>query len=1128
MSDLRQRIADLSPEQRAHLRSRLLQKSAVADERAILRRKALDHYPLSFAQQRLWFLQQLEPGDTSYNIPQVIRLEGALDVGALRKALGAIVARHEALRTTFAVVDGDLVQVIVPTLSVELPTEDLSDLPESEREAQAQRLAREEAQRPFDLERGPLLRTKLLRLEEAEHVLLLNMHHIVSDGWSMGVLFRELGALYEAFCEGNPSPLAKLPIQYADFAVWQRQWLQGEVLDEQLSYWRRQLADVPTLQLPTDRPRPPMQTHRGARQSLVLSESLSEALKELSRREGVTLFMVLLAAFQALLSRYTGQEDVAVGTPIAGRNHAETKGLIGFFVNTLVLRTDLSGDPTFRELLGRVREVALEAYDHQDIPFEKLVEELKPQRDLSRNPLFQVFFNMVNVPAVRAELPGLRMETIPYPEHGEHESKFDITLYAREGEGEIALSALYNVDLFEQARMAEMLSQLNYLLEQIAANPQEAIGSYSLLTPRSRSLLSDPRATLPEPRCEPITKTFLSWAHSTPHQQAIRQGERAWSYADLADSARALARHLLAQGIGRGDVVALRGRRSFGLIAAMVAVLLSRGAFLTIDRDLPVERQRLMLREAGAKHLLFIGERRPEDEWVQELSSLVVTSVASDTGRVTESKGVPSLESIGLPEPDPDDPAYVFFTSGTTGTPKGILGCHKGLSHFLDWQREAFAVGPQDRVAQLTSLSFDVLLRDVFLPLSSGATLCLPEEDDDFLSADRILPWIERERISLLHTVPALAQSWLSELPAGVTLRTLRWVFFAGEPLTEALVRRWREAFPEAGAMVNLYGPTEATMAQCFYRVPSPPLPGVQPVGWPLPHTQALVLSPNGQMCGIGEPGEIVIRTPFRTLGYINADHENRRRFVPNPFRDDERDLLYRTGDRGRYRADGALEFLGRFDHQVKIRGVRVEPGEVEAVLGRHPKVCQSAVVAREEVPGGEPFGSSKRLVAYIVPERGQEPTSSELRGFLKAKLPEYMVPTAFVVLEALPLTPNGKVDRRALPVPEEADRPPLEEAFVAPRTPVEEALAGIWEEVLGLEGVGIHDDFFELGGHSLLAAQVMGRLNEHFGVELPVRALFDAPTVAGLALAITQAQAEAETETDIDQMLAQVEQMGD
>jgi amino acid adenylation domain-containing protein len=531
------------------------------------------------------------------------------------------------------------------------------------------------------------------------------------------------------------------------------------------------------------------------------------------------------------------------------------------------------------------------------------------------------------------------------------------------------------------------------------------------------------------------------------------------------------------------------------LIASMLGVLLSGGVLLTIDRNLPASRQRLMLQLAGAKRLLCIGESRVEAAWTQEDEPLDLIAVDADTGRAA--RAISNLAGAGLPEVAPDDAAYIFFTSGTTGTPKGVLGCHKGLSHFLQWQRETFGIGPGDRAAQLTGLSFDVVLRDIFLPLVSGATLCLPEEDFD-LGANSMMAWLERESISLLHTVPTLASSWLTNLTQQVSLCSLRRVFFAGEPLPEALVRRWRETFPQAGEIVNLYGPTETTLAKCFYRIPSEPSPGVQPVGHPLPQTQALVLGANNQLCGIGEIGEIVIRTPFRSFGYINASEENQRRFVKNPYRDDERDVLYFTGDRGRYRLDGALEILGRLDHQVKIRGMRVELGEIEALIGQHPAVAETLVVARED-PAGD-----KRLVAYVVSKQEAAVSISDLRSFLKERLPIYMVPAVFVPLNALPLTPNGKVDRRALPDPGKLHLEP-EVAYVAPRSEVERTIVSAWQEVLQIEKVGVNDNFFDLGGHSLLLIQLQSKLQEVLNRDVSLIELFKYPTISSLAVYFSQ-----------------------
>jgi len=1049
--------------------------------------------PLSFAQQRVWFLEQLEPNSPAYIISNALRLTGEFNTSILQQALDAIVIHHEALRTNFITSpDGSPIQVIGKPRPVELKIIKVT-------QEQVQSLLNQEAQRPFNLESDLMLRASLLQIDEQEQILLLVTHHIASDGWSMGILWQQLASLYKALLSGKPSPLAKLPIQYADFAVWQQQWLSGEVLSNEINYWKTQLAGATTvLELPTDRPRPPVQTYQGAAESLMLPQTLSASLLELSRQEGVTLFMTLLAAFGTILHRYTGQEDILIGSPIAGRNRSEIEGLIGFFINTVVLRADFSGNPSFRSVLSRVRQMALGAYAHQDMPFEKLVEELQPKRDTSRNPLFQVWFNMLNLRDIQLELPGVAVEPISMLETA---SKFDLTLYVTEKNQGIQLDLVYNTDLFASERMMEMLDQFHHLLNQIVAATECQISLYSLVTPKVRTLLPEPRAVLPEPRYELVTTMFTSWVNSTPEHSALRQGSRTWNYGELGKSAQALARVMLSHGVQRGDVVAVFGTRSFALIASMNAVLLSGGVLLTLDPKLAsdtfgglCQRHLLMLKEAKAKYILYIDSQYPENEEIYK--SLIIIRVNPDTGEAINSPQDGS-KTINLPEIAADDPAYIFFTSGTTGVPKGVLGCHKGMAHFLNWQRQTFEIGQQDRVAQLTGLSFDVVLRDIFLPLTSGATLCLPEEGHN-LEPTKILNYLEHEQISVLHTVPSLAQSWLANVPSGVYLRNLRWLFFAGEPLKETLVYRWRDAFPESGEIVNLYGPTETTLAKCYYKIPVECTPGVQPVGLPIPETQALVLTPNNQLCGIGEPGEIVIRTPFRTLGYINAQEENRSRFVKNLYRNDERDWLYYTGDRGCYRPDGSLAILGRRDHQVKIRGIRIEPGEIETVLAQHPHVLQTVVIAREDVPG------DKRLVAYIIPNQDWASTISDIRSFLLTKLPQYMLPSAFVLLDTMPLTPNGKVDRRALPAPD-LSRQESEATFVAPRNEVERQLTEIWEQTLGVQPIGVNDNFFELGGHSILAVKLFWQIEKTFNKNLPLAILFQSGTVEALAKIICQ-----------------------
>jgi amino acid adenylation domain-containing protein len=1038
---------------------------------------------LSFAQQRMWLLEQIDPNSAAYLVPTTQRLTGKLNIGVLQQSLDAIVARHEALRTNFLTSpDGDPIQVIGEPRSVELKIIELTDTQEEE----VQRLLNHEARCPFNLTSDLMLRATLLKVEPNEHILLLVMHHIASDGWSIGILWEQLAGVYEALLNNNLPDLPKLPIQYADFAAWQNQWLSEQVIHTQLDYWKNQLKGATPLELPTDQPRPAVQNHQGAYQSLVLPKELTVDLKALSRRSDSTLFMTLLTAFKTLLYRYTAQEDIVVGTPIAGRNQTETEDLIGCFINTLALRTDITGNPTFLELLSRVRKVALNAYAHQDIPFEKVVEELHPQRNLSRSPVFDVMFNFINTPQTTLEFPGLTLTPV---ELNEPESIFSMTLYLEEHLGDVSLQLVYQKAIFSAARMTSLLNQFQYLLEQIVATPESPISSYSLVTPESQTLLPNPSVVLLEPEYELVTAMFTAQANRTPEHPAVSQGSSSWNYRELSKSAHHLARVLVSQGVKQGEVVAVFGQRSFGAIAGMMGVLLSGGVLLNIDPKLPVHRQQVMLQEAKAKCLLYIdSESREKPKW----ESVNTISVNPDTGVSLYIDN----ESLQLPKLSGDDPAYIFFTSGTTGVPKGVLGCHKGMGHFLTWQRQTFEVGQKDRSAQLTGFSFDVILRDVFLPLTSGATLCLPKEGDE-LEPARILRWLEQEQISLIHTVPSLAQSWLVNVPPDVSLRALRCVFFAGEPLKDTLIRQWRETFSQSGEIVNLYGPTETTMAKCYYRVTPDTLQKVQPIGSPLPETQALIFAENNQLCGIGEPGQIVIRTPFRSLGYINTSISDSSRFVKNPKRNDEQDLLYYTGDRGRYRPDGSLEILGRMDRQVKIRGVRIELREIETVLGEHPLIRSVIAIAREDQPGDQ------RLVAYIVPQ--QQVTINELRRFLNQKLPTYMIPSAFVMLEALPLTPNGKVDRLALPVPDQ--RQDVEESFVAPQNELEYQLTKIWQEVLGLQAIGVRDNFFELGGHSLLAVKLFWQIQKSFGINLPLATLFQSGTVEALASIIREEQ---------------------
>jgi amino acid adenylation domain-containing protein len=1069
--------------------------------------------PLSFAQQRLWFLDQLEPGSAAYVMPFALRLNGNLNVTALEQSLGEIFRRHEALRSIFVYEDDKPLQIIVAA-DFKMLQITLADIPDEQRQAEALRFASEEACRPFDIHKGPLLRATLIRLYQEEQILLLTMHHIVSDGWSMGIFYRELSVLYESYSKGDPSPLPKLPIQYVDFAVWQRQRLRGEMLERQMLYWKKQLAnELPLLDLPADRSCPDEQDFCGAAESLVLSGELTEGLKKISRKEGVTLFMTLLSAFEVLLFRYTGQEDIVVGSPAALRNRTEIEGLIGFFVNTLALRTDLSGNPSFKELLRRVRKTVLDAYTYQDLPFEKIVEEIQPTRNLNRNPIFDIMFNFYSNAQVAPEIKGL--DCRPF-DLDEYTSKFRLTLYAMERADTIDLKVVYRTGLFSSGWISNLLEQLHGILEQIIADSARPIKGYSLMTLRSRLLLPDPTTAMAEPQYKPITDLVAEWAELMPEQPAVCLNNRSWGYHELMSRSRAVAQLLQMQGLHGGDAVAVYGTKSFGLIVGIVGVFLSKGVLVTIDPRLPVNRRQVMLKEAGARFIITSRPDSRENDWFNDVGPLAVIHMDQETGHTIDAEHtVPEISC--LPDISCNDPAYIFFTSGTSGVPRAVMGSHKGLSHFLSWQRDTFAVGPGDRVAQLTGFSFDVVLRDIFLPLTSGATIYIPDEFED-LRPDQVLSWFEREKITLLHTVPSLAESWLNGIPPDVAAYSLRLVFFAGEPLSSSLVQQWRKTFSEACRIINLYGPTETTLAKCYYEVPCNVSSGVQPLGRPLPHTQAFVLSENRQLCGVGEPGEIALRTPFRTLGYINSPSGNLKRFVRNPFCDDPQDLIYLTGDRGRYRPDGLLEFLGRLDDQVKIRGVRVEPQEISAVLSQHSGVKSCVVVAQKN------DDNRHTLVAYVVPSGPDRTALSELRSYAMSRLPAAMVPSHFMVLDALPLTPNGKLDKRALPVPDAG--PVTREPFIAPRTALEESLASMWCQVLGLERVGMRDNFFELGGHSLIATQIASRVRRDLNLELTVRCIFEHPTIELLVFHLIEEQVNDAAFEDMNELVTQVESM--
>jgi amino acid adenylation domain-containing protein len=1067
---LKQLIKDLTPEQRDALLKRLTSKDKTPQ---LAPRAEGAEVPLSFAQEREWFRYRMFPG-VAHNIAGALRLEGTLSIDALRKTLDEIVRRHETLRASFRETDGTPSQTIREAMPLPIDVVETS-------EAEWHRLYIAEMARPFDLGRDLLLRATLLRLGEEQHILLLTLHHIAADGWSIGVVMRELAESYAAHVSGRPAALPPLAIQYGDFATWQRR----RTYDG--SYWRTQLENLPpVLELTPDRvlhtsALSAERDHEAATCLSRVESTLKRDLEERSRADDTTLYVTLLTAFMVLMMRCTGREDVVIGSPVSGRTRVETEPLVGLFLNTLALRAKLSPQLTFREALVLVRQTVLDGLAHADVPVERIVQDLGIQRTTNVHPLYETIFNFTPSAPRRIELPGLHVQLEDAPALIE---EFSTQLFVTELNGALELDLRYRKQRYSEERMACFVEQYHAILQQVAADPERALGSLDLATPRSRAVLPDPTIALDKPAQRSVPESIAAWIARTPDAPALSQGDETLTYAELGERIDALAQELRTQGMQPGDVVAVRGKRGIDVIIAMSATLQARGILLTLSPDLPEQRHHVMLEEAGAKFILEVAAGAPWTAGVPPAGR-----VASRCSVRRRDAAVPAGETPAVH----NNPAYVFFTSGSTGKPKGVLGTHDGLAHWLAWQRATFVVGPGDRCGQLTGLSFDVVLRDVFLALTSGATLVLPSESD-LASADATLRWLDRERITLTHSVPAVAETWLlATRHDGVALSHLARIFFAGEPLTASLVERWREAFPRSGAIVNVYGPTETTLAKCFYRVPDAPLAGVQPLGRTIPETQALVLTPERALCGVGEPGEIAIRTPFRSLGYINAPEENEKRFVPNPFRNDPDDLIYLTGDRGVIGADGVLEFRGRIDHQVKVRGVRVEPMEVTVTLQGAPDVASCAVIAREDGDDGP------ALVAYVVLESGATENIGKLQEYVAQRLPAAMVPSAFVFLDSLPLTANQKLDRDRLPAPEKA-RPNLESRYVAPRDAIELQLVEIWEELLDVRPIGVTDRFFEVGGHSLLALRLLVEVEQRLGTKVPLPALFEEPTIAHLA----------------------------
>ncbi len=1055
--------------------------------------------PLSYAQQRLWVLTQLDPDGASYNLPIALRLSGSLDVVALERSVNELVRRHEVLRTTVTLSDGQPVQIVMPASSMPVPLVTLDHLAGSEREAAVLRLATAEAQRPFELAYGPMLRVTLLKLDVDEHVLLLTMHHIVSDAWSSHILVREMTELYIAQVQGRPASLPELPVQYADFAIWQRQWMAGARLDRQLDYWTERLAGaLEPLNLPMDRPRPSVQTSHGASLTLALSPELSSAMTELSRREGVTLFMALLAGFYALLFRYTGRKDLIVGSPIANRTRSEIEGLIGFFVNTLALRADLSERQTVCELLALVRHVCLGAYTHQDVPFEKLVEVLQPVRDVSSSPIFQVMFELQNAPASELDIPGLHIGTVDVEPLT---AKFDLTLTLCETEHGLTASMEYNTDLFSGDSVMRMLHHYESILREMAARPEASIGELRLLTDEEEHrLLADwnagPPLSVPD---RSFSRLFEAQALATPDNVAATWLNRRVTYHELNRRANRIAHALLLKGVGPETVVAILGDRDEDFLAMLLGVLKAGGIYLPLDAGHPDQRLQHMLGESRARVLLTAETYRQRvnalmDGFAEDArpAMLIMEKIQAS---VTHD-GNPSLRH------HPAEAAYVIYTSGSTGVPKGALVEHSQMLNHLWGKVTTLRLTVTDVIAQTASQCFDISVWQFLTPLLCGGQVCIVPDEIAHDPA-RLLRHVEAAGVTVLETVPAVLQSTLDMAAdtddRGPELKQLRMVLPTGEALPGQLCRRWLARYP-AIPLVNAYGPAECADDVALHQISQVPdgQTAFMPVGKPVPNLELYVLSPSLTPLPVGVVGELCVAGAGVGRGYLLNPAKTAEAFVPHPFTKDPGARLYRTGDMGHYLPDGIIQFIGRKDHQVKVRGFRIELGEIESQLLGHPDVQDAAVVTREDARG------DKRLVAYAA----GRVSSDILREFLRERLPDYMVPSALVVLESLPRNANGKLDRHSLPDPAGQDP---QQTFVAPRTDMETRLAREWAEVLRLPQVGIHDNFFDLGGHSLTAVQLVSRIQRMIGNPIALLDLFQSPTVAGLAQRIS-GQAESAT----------------
>jgi len=1048
-------------------------------------------FPVSFAQQRLWFLDQLDPGNPAYNLARVIRMTGALNVSALESAIKALVSRHDALRTVFVSLDGAPRQSVLPQASIELSVIDLRQMPNDERQGEALRIAAEEAQKSFDLTTGPLLRITLIQLAHEEHVLVLCMHHIITDGWSMSIFFHELATFYEAFVEKQTPELPELTVGYRDFVRWQNEYVSGELLKQQLDYWRKKLQGAEaTLELPTDHPRAAVQTENGASEYFFLPVQTTEKLKRLSQSEGATLFMALLAAFQALLWRYTSQDTIHIGTPVAGRNDVELENLIGFFVNTLVLRADFSGDPSFRELLQQSRSAALEAYANQDVPFEKLVEALNPQRTLSHTPLFQVMLILQNAPKQKLELQGLVLEEL---EFDSGIAKFDLTLELFEQEG-LHCTFEYNSDLFENPTIKQMVRHFETLVDACIQNPDTKISALQLLSKQERKniLVDWNHTTAGYPNELTIHSAFEQQVARTPEAIAFLCDERHLTYRELNKRANRLANYLIRKGTKPGELVGISIEPSLAMVVGLLGILKAGAAYVPLDGSEPEQRLALMLEDSR------IGSIVTQHEQKNPLPASKARLVLLDKEKAAIDQE--SAENPCLPL-HPTDLAYVIYTSGSTGTPKGVEGTHRAVLNRFAWMWNAYPFRPEDTCCQKTAISFIDSIWEIFGPLLQGIRNVIISRDS-LLDPEQFISQLAKYKVSRIVLVPSLLRALLdhcSDLAAKLPNLTLWSV--SGETLTNDIARQFSSALPEA-TLLNIYGSSEVAADVTYHEVQkqSEEIKALSsvPIGRPISNVQIYILDRNLSPVPLGVRGEIHVGGVCLARGYWNKPEATNEKFIRNPFGEGDSSRLYKTGDFGRFLRDGTIEYLGRTDNQIKIRGMRVELGEVESVLRSFPLVRDTAVVFH---------GNQNILAAYVVSSDGTAPVASQLRRFAQSKLPEHMVPSHYAVLDSMPTLPSGKIDRKALQFLELAQSG-SEYTYVAPRTSIEETLTQIWSEVLKVKRVSVEDNFFEIGGHSLLAVQVISRIRKILEVEVSVRSIFEQPLISGLAEQVSKAKA--------------------